>query len=65
MNSTALVQQELDKLMNLLIDNDEIREIIVQHPDRKHTDKTIVVAAATATTVSSSKTGMKALQQQQ
>jgi ADP-dependent phosphofructokinase/glucokinase len=55
--STALVQEELDKLINLLIDNDEIREIIAQHPDKKHTDKTIVAAAA----VSSSKIGMKAL----
>jgi hypothetical protein len=31
MNSTALLQKELDKLMNLHIDNGEIREILVQH----------------------------------
>jgi predicted transcriptional regulator len=55
MNSTALLQEELDKLMSLLIDNNEIREIIVQHPDKKHTDKTLVAAA------SSSKIEIKAL----
>jgi hypothetical protein len=52
MNSTALLQEELDKLTNLLIDNDEIREIIVQHPVKRYTDKTIVAATA-ATTISS------------
>ncbi len=46
MDSKALLQEELDKLMKLLIDNDEIREIIVQHPGKKHTDETIVAAAA-------------------
>jgi hypothetical protein len=62
MNSTALLQEELDKLMNLLIDNDEIREIIVQHPVKRYTDKTIVVAtAATAAAISSSKIGIEAL----
>jgi hypothetical protein len=44
--------------MNLLIDNDEIREIIVQHPVKRYTDKTIVAAtaatAATAVAISSS-----------
>ena len=55
MNSTALVQEELDKIMNLLIDNDEIREIIIQHPVKKYTDKTIVAAtAAAAAAISSS-----------
>jgi hypothetical protein len=50
-NSTALLQEELDRLMNLLIDNDEIREIIGQHPVKRYTDKTIVAAtAATAAT---------------
>jgi hypothetical protein len=57
MNSTALLQEELDKLMNLLIDNDEIREIIVQHPIKRYTDKTIVAdtadTAATAAAISS------------
>jgi hypothetical protein len=57
MNSTALLQEELDKLMNVLIDNDEIREILVQHPDKKYSEKTVVAAAA----VSSSKIEMKAL----
>jgi hypothetical protein len=65
MNSTALLQEELDKLMNLLIDNDEIREIIVQHPVKRYTVKTIVAAtaatAATATAISSSKIGIEAL----
>ncbi len=55
MDSTALLQEEIDKLMKLLIDNDEIREIIVQHPHKKHTDKTLVAAA------SSSKIEIKAL----
>ena len=52
MNSTTLLQEEHDKLMNLLIDNDEIREILVQHPAKRYTDKTIV--AATAAAISSS-----------
>lgn len=55
MDSTALLQEEIDKLMKLLIDNDEIREIIVQHPDKKHAEKTLVAAA------SSSKIEIKAL----
>jgi hypothetical protein len=57
MNSTAMLQEELDKLMNVLIDNDEIRKILVQHPDKKHSEKIVVAAAA----VSSSKIEMKAL----
>jgi hypothetical protein len=56
MNSTALVQEELDRLMNLLIDNEEIREILVKHSNNKHMDKTIAAA------VRSSKIGMRVLQ---
>jgi hypothetical protein len=65
MNSASLVQEELDRLMNLLIDNDEIREILVKHSNNKHMGKTIaatVAATAAAAVVSSAKTGMKVLQ---
>ena len=65
MHSRALLQEELDKLMKLLIDNDEIREIIVQHPVKRYTDKTIVAAtaatAATAVAISSSEVDIKSL----
>jgi hypothetical protein len=57
MDSTDLLKEEIDKLMKLLIDNDEIRQIIVQHQDKKHTDKTLVPEAA----VNSSKIEIKAL----
>jgi ATP-dependent protease HslVU (ClpYQ) peptidase subunit len=60
MNSTALVQEEFNRLMNLLIDNEEIREILVQHSNNKYSDKTIAAAAA----VSSSKIEMRVLQRQ-
>ena len=41
MNSTAIVQEELDKIMNLLIDNEEIREILIPHSSDKCADNTI------------------------
>jgi hypothetical protein len=59
MNSIAIVQEELDKIMNLLIDNEEIREILIPHSSDKCADNTIA-----AETVRSSKIGMKVLQQQ-
>ena len=55
MNSTAIVQEELDKIMNLLIDNEEIREILIPHSSDKCADNTI----AAETVVRSSKIGMK------
>jgi hypothetical protein len=60
MNSPALLQEEFDRLMKLLIENEEIRGILVQHSIKKHTDKAIAAAAA----ISSSMIGMKVLQQQ-
>jgi hypothetical protein len=48
MNSTALLQEELDMVMNLLIGNDEIWEILVQHPVKRYTDKPIGCSSSTS-----------------
>ena len=45
MNSTALVQEELDKIMNLLIDNEEIREILSQSSQDKYSEKVMATGA--------------------
>ena len=44
MNSTPLVQEELVKVMNLLIDNQEIREILNQLSKNKYSDEMIAAA---------------------
>jgi hypothetical protein len=55
MNSSPLVPEEHFKIMDLLIDNQEIREILSQLSKDK----------LTTTAVHSSKIGMRVLQQQQ
>ena len=45
MNSTPLVQEELVKVMNLLIDNQEIREILDQLSKNKYSEKVMATAA--------------------
>ena len=66
MDSASLVQEELVKIMNLLIDNKEIMEILSQPSQDKYSEKVVTAraaaaAAAAAATVHSSKMGMKVL----
>ncbi len=46
MNSTPLVQEELVKVMNLLIDNKEIREILDQLSKKKYSDEMIAASSS-------------------
>ena len=65
MNSASPVQDELVKIMNLLIDNEEIREILSQSSQDKYSEKVMATGTRAAVVVeavpSSKKMGMKVL----